>query len=672
VIFKPNPEGQNNEVIAKVTDPQGNESLEDNDESVTDLLGANEITAASIKLEDKLNDETQDAKTYYPNQDETPYVGDVASGNGDTAIDLATGLTNDTTPTLSFSLDNPLDANQTVEVIRYTIVNGTRAIADDVTAKLSTTDNKAFTLKDGELEQTYGTDYQYEIVLKTDDDVINTQTYDFRSDTIVEALEVVSTNFISSSNATDGTIVFKATEPNSKVTAKYTVGGVEQNPELTPNADGTYTLEVQGFNRYDPSGIVLTVIDAAGNINTQKVNFIRNLFTELSATRGPNTNVPDAYDDPLVTWTTPDQGRNTADAAGGGLVSTAGNDSLIIGLGDADDMGVGNGSIGDALTYGAPNAAPFSIDMGAGDDFVQVRGTAQNTNNGLINMGDGNDKLTFNQNISFGAFVINMGQGHDLVEVLGNTGIAQASTTTITFSDNNDTMFVAVNYDGTKNLDFGSGNNQLHVGGNLNGSGKVEFGNDNDIIYIGGTLGSALDFGNHNIINTSGGDDYLEVNGLSYRGLVNMGEGDDKVVLKGGIYDDSAHDVHQYNGGTNADGSEENDVLVLGREDAYHSLFFQNFETIDLTSAAIQTVTLTIDSLLRDDTQATYIKGGSEDIIKLGTENNNLNDSLNGSDVVWSKVDAEQKEVDGITYNAYTVTNTTEWVYIQDSITEII
>ena len=58
--------------------------------------------------------------------------------------------------------------------------------------------------------------------------------------------------------------------------------------------------------------------------------------------------------------------------------------------------------------------------------------------------------------------------------------------------------------------------------------------------------------------------------------------------------------------------------------------------------------------------------------MNLGSVEGDYTDKQGNTDVVWSKIDAEQKTVDGITYNAYTVAGGDQWVYIQDSITEII
>ncbi|TCP91316.1 hypothetical protein EDC44_13122 [Cricetibacter osteomyelitidis] len=508
---------------------EGNEATINDTSKSTPATSITKITLGDNFTDDfGVNDvrtEGADITTNYYNGNDSKYVGDVKSGSGNAAISLDTGLTNDATPTLNFTLDKPLADNQTVELKRYTLINGERGNTEDLTGKLvAPTDKQNYTLTD-DLAETYGTDYEYELVLKTDGKETVTKTHQFRLDTMVESMEVSEFKVDTKSNS--ATIVFKATgnsEINSTLTAKYPVGGgnMQEAAAVYNETDGTYTLTLTNYDRYNTAGVTLTTVDAAGNVNTQHVVALRNLFTELSTEQGPNPANKDAYDDGLITTLIANkkQAANTASAADGGLVATDGNDTIIIGLEQFGGFGVGNGAIG-ASASDTNNKAPFKVDTGAGDDFIQVRGDLQSFKGGTFKMGAGNDKLVISGGMVVGEYAFDLGEGNNLLRV--NKSVVNALTLSVNAGAGNDSLYFGDNWDGKKTVELGDGNNSIYVGGYIAGAqeSSIHFGKDDDSLVVTGNVNAP-----NTTIDFKGGNNYLKVGEDLISTTINAVEGD--------------------------------------------------------------------------------------------------------------------------------------------------
>lgn len=690
---------------------------------------ATTIVADSIKLGDNLTDEVDPSAAYAAaGKTGADFTGDIASvgadsatADFDTALALDSGLTNDTKPTLSFSLDNELSTGQQVVVTRYTIVNGIRTNAEEVLTK---TTGKDFEYQEAELEQTYGTDYEYEIQLLTDGKVTATQSHTFRLDTMVEAMQVTEATF----NDTKGsaTVVLTArdnSELNATVSATYTSGGKEV-PATVSAVNGVYTLTLDGFDRFDPAGLKVTVVDAAGNVRTETMQFMRNLFSSYNLVTGPDSTKDrdgiavkndGGFDDANRIG-----GKQlSADAASGdAFVPTAGNDTLILGLDQFGALNALNGSLSDQNYWGN---VPAVIDTGAGDDFIHVRGAFQGFegNASSLKMGDGNDKLQLDENVvAYTAnpkFVVDMGEGNNLINLKG--WVAAGIQSAVTFGSGNDTMLVGSNFDGKKNVNFGDGDNVLKVGGYVANTGTISFGTGDDAAIISSNFthstmttgdgkdtviigGDVLNSGNairETVIDTGAGDDVINIagrlstggtlgdstadlkilagegndemtiTGQAYRGLVDMGAGDDSLTI-GKVYLDSNPNQLRLDGG------EGNDTIYLtGTDNEQYSMrTIKNFETIDMSDAKAQYLFVEHNYLTEVDTNTElFIKGGSEDKVNFGPggrPDGDLRDTIGNAKVVWSKIDAEQRTVDGVTYDAYTVASSDQWVYIQQGV----
>ncbi|MDU8925655.1 hypothetical protein RYD26_12275, partial [Pasteurellaceae bacterium LIM206] len=728
----------------------GNEATINDTSKATPATSITKLTLGDNFTDDfgssNVRTESADITTKYYNGDNSKYVGEIGNGSGDTAKTLNTGLTNDATPTLNFTLDKPLADNQTVELTRYTLINGERGNIEDLTGKLASNDKQNYTLTD-DLAETYGASYEYEIVLKTDGKQTATKTHQFRLDTMVEPMEI--TQFDVNTKTNSATIVFKATgnsETNAKLTVTYPAGGNEtKTAEAVDNGDGTYTLTLTNYDRYNTKGIQLTTVDAAGNVNTQRIVALRNLFTELSTEQGPNPENKSAYDDNLITTLIANkkQSMNVASGDKGGLVTTDGNDSIIIGLEQFGSFGLSNGSVGDAATN---KGVPFKVDTGAGDDFIQIRGSMQSFKGATFDMGAGNDKLVIGGAMVVGSYAFNLGEGNNLFRI--NQDVVNASELTINAGSGNDTLYFGKNWDGKKTIDLGDGDNSVYVGGYIAGGQestiiygkgddslvvtgninapdtKIDFKGGNNYLKVGADLISttinaveetsdsvgsnyfniANDFTNSKIISGSGndivtvgnhiegasssitlgaGDDMLTVKLLGKASTlaavpkIDMGEGNDNVIIteqftRGVITMGAGDDtitVEKFftSSGTKdtlyVDGGDGHDTLVLkGANAEVSSQRFGNIETIDLTAATKQTLTLRLDDLLSDSSKETTVLGGSEDTVKFTGKG------------TWSQTGS--KEADGVTFYEYTNNNggtvTDEKVWIQEGMNVIL
>ncbi|MFB6348052.1 hypothetical protein ACFBZI_01100 [Moraxella sp. ZJ142] len=703
---------------------------------IDNTAGTPQVT--DIKLHDNLTDEPLVAGKYqYSNfyKDNDPkFVGDVTSAaNPDDAVNLATGLTNDKDATLTFTLDKEPAAGQTVKVYRYTLSEGTKVVTgadgkpvevkeftefdkNDVSADLTHNGlNYTLTPKgDNVLGDTFNTSYRYKVVIedKNGDELSTSDkgTFDFRLDTLVEQMSVEKFD------PATGEVVFVPaglSEVEATIEYRYTAGtGKTDWVKVSAENDGKYHLSLPNIDRKVAGTLELRVTDAAGNVSESKVSLLRNLFSDLTTDGGPLTNPDKDFDQSLITNGKLLGKQKTGTAEQGAITATDGNDTIIVGLDykPFGGFGVSNGSLGSTVGY------DLKVDLGAGDDSLQFRGTGQSMNAGLVATGSGSDRISLERGFVIGTYSFDLGKG---VDQAGDTNILRvggdivnAATTNIYGGDGNDTIDVGGDYDGTKNIDLGEGNNTLRVGygpkggndlvkkidfttgsgddvisvkgdistiagqkqafnlgdgdnlvevgNNVDTDGTFTFGNGNDTMNIKGTLaGGTIEFGD--------GNDSLTVDSIAKTGAdnvkINFGAGDDSLTITGSQVNTAQGRI---------DGGEGNDTLVLRGEDLnldYSQVL--NFETIDMRAivGAIgnQTVSLTLDDLQRegDTVKELYIKGDVNDTVDFGRNGEATKQGGNGAIQfkdsggalqqnwnVWEKTDANIVK-DGVVYDKY-------------------
>ena len=680
---------------------------------------------SSVTLVDDLTDETPNAQNYYPNKNTGPYVGNVGNANTakfDTAVSLKSGLTNDKTPTLNFTLDRAVATDESVEVIRHTMVNGHTARSENVSNKVSLKQgsDKSYSLTDS-LADTYGTDYKYTVRVKKGNKVVNEKSHAFRLDTTVESMEITKAEF--NDRAKSAKISLKSrgnSEVGATVTYKYMADGREVKGSITDRGNkGVYDLNLQGFNRKDTRGLTLETVDAAGNVTTQKVNFLRNLFSEYNTEKGVDVTKASIDDNARVGVIMGGAtGRQATTTGSNAIKATNGNDTLVVGLEQFGGFGLLNGSVADE--GGVANPRTQNINFGAGDDFLLIRGSLQAfERDATIKMGAGNDKVQINDavegTIANPKFKLDMGDGDDLL-VLKN-GVGSTIRSTLLFGNGNDSMFVGGTFNGRKeNVDFGNGNNTLNIGKDLVNNGaiaqsRITFGKDNDTLVISGNFDNK-----ETTINMGNGDNFVQVGGGIRSGSIISGSGNDTYELgqigwSGGLGHNSqslnvktgaGNDIvtirgHAFRGGIHLEGGDDtlslntiqgsvsntntmvfdggagNDTLKLtGSKQSYDMDIIRNFETIDMASTQTkQTLSVTGASLKKStNSNKLYIKAGAEDTVNLGDGNASKANFKDGK-LTWSKVNSEQQTIDGTVYDAYNLATTDQWVYIQQGTTVV-
>ena len=748
VTFTPLAAGESNEVKAIVKDPQGNSSKEGIDTAKTEEA---EVPPAKIVVEvkDDFTDEYKGAKT----RSEGTEANDLLSGNGGLGkyegvvgangktIDasdatklqaiktLADGLTNDATPTVTFTLDNKITSAQNMVIYRETVTKDGDVFNKEVLTNKFTVsaDGKTYSFTDA-LPETFGTQYRYtaEVQNKATNAVELTTRQDIYLDTQVESMEVTAMANNKDGNLTSITFsITDRSEVGAVVKISYpNTAGTTSTTTAEINNDGTYTVNLaDNFNRYSTDGMQVTVIDSAGNIASTKTMYIRNLFSNMNTEMGPDPSQGRKFNVGLITDIINRQATNE-----NGLKFTDDNDHLVVGLDEyARKAGV-NGNMASMVGGGELN-----VDTGAGDDHIQLRGNLQSWRGGSLKMGEGNDKLTFDtaEVTTGGQYNIDFGNGNDRLVI--NGAVNTQSTMKVSFGEGNDSMYVKSNLDGSGSglYDFGNGDNSLEVGGYVTKSQTFLFGNGSDSFVVAGhfdyatvtmgqgndlfKVGSNLRYGA--TVNMGEGDDVLVAGGIN-NGLdaqtvtVDMGEGDDTATFTSinggkvemGAGDDvlnittlsgdgkinlgTGDDIVNFSGrvtGGTVDGGEGNDIAVLKEVGhSYEMSNFKNVEIFDLTTDGRQDINIRLSDLQQDgDTLSkVYIRGTSLDTVDLGNNNNygdtaqNLKDTSNGilgSNVgTWAKGATET--VDGVTYDVYSYTSgntgtiTTELVYIEQGI----
>ena len=709
-----------------VQDKAGNDAASFTDTDVTNSSTVQDKpnSISSVTLVDNLTDETPKAQNYYP-KNAGPYVGNVGNANTanfDTAVSLKSGLTNDKTPTLNFTLDRAVATDESVEVIRHTMVNGHTARSENVTNKVSLKQgsDKSYSLTDS-LTDTYGTDYKYTVRVKKGNKVVNEKSHAFRLDTTVESMEITKADFNDKTKSAKISLKSRGnSEVGATVTYKYMADGREMKGSITDRGNkGVYDLNLQGFDRKDTRGLTLETVDAAGNVTTQKVNFLRNLFSEYNTERGVDVTKPSIDDANRVgaIMGAALAGRQATATGKDAIKATNGNDTLVVGLEKFGRFNELNGSVADEGGVARPRTQ--DINFGAGDDFLLIRGNLQAfERESIIKMGAGNDKVQINGAIT--GLVANpklqldMGDGDDLLVV--KKGVGSTIRSTLLFGNGNDSMFVDGDFNGRKeNVNFGDGNNTLNIGRHLINNGaiaksNITFGKDNDTLVISGNFDNK-----ETTINMGNGDNFVQVGGGIRSGSIISGSGNDTYELgqigwSGGLGHNSqslnvktgaGNDIvtirgHAFRGGIHLEGGDDtlslntiqnisntnslvfdggagHDTLKLtGSKQNYSMDLIRNFETIDMASTQTkQTLGIKSASLKKStNSNKLYIKAGAEDIVNLG-DGNDSKANLKDGKLTWSKVNSEQQTIDGTVYDAYNLATTDQWVYIQQGTTVV-
>ncbi|OOF56439.1 Ig-like domain repeat protein, partial [Rodentibacter myodis] len=568
-------------VKANAKDKAGNTNSDDDEARDNPEPVPPKITT---QVMDNLSDETTGADAILQALDKNdptlPTYKGVVGSNGltiDTSSEeklqliksLSDGLTNDNAHDVSFTLDAALDPAYTIKFYRVQVEqqmidkldsdgNAVKDEKGNVVKELQeatfnrvemgatkSADGLAYTLDADDLPETYGTQYRY-IAEVTDSkgNVVQTARQDIYLDTMVDSMEVTSTTAGQQSGAIAAMTFSMNGRSEVGATIRITYKDMtktEHTVTATANNDGTYSVDFSktgALNRYNTDGMQVEVIDAAGNISTSKTMMMRNLFSDMTLETGPDPSDVSRFNIANIALSASPQISNE-----NGFLFTDGNDHLIVGLDEYKDTTV-NGNMASMILGGARTFA-----TGAGDDHIQLRGNLQTWRGGRLDMGEGNDKLTFNtaEIGTGGPYNIDMGDGNN--QIIINGAVNRGATIVATFGSGNDSVISKSNLDGSgsSNYNFGDGDNRLEVGGYITQAQTFAFGSGNDVVQVNSNIDYAtltLGEGNNLVqmggylhygatVTAGGGDDVFVANQLRGSGStnVNLGGGDDSFTV---------------------------------------------------------------------------------------------------------------------------------------------
>ncbi len=332
-------------------------------------------------------------------------------------------------------------------------------------------------------------------------------------------------------------------------------------------------------------------------------------------------------------WVNTGTGEASVDGgAGNDTIFTGAQNDLVFG-GDGNDTVFDDGAVGGPGRY-------FSggnyFDLGAGNDYLEVDGAANNT----VVAGTGNDVVTLN---GAGNNTVNLGDGDDTLTVNGN------GNNTVDAGTGNDS--VTLNASGTQNVTLGDGSDFLEVDGNGNvnatgGTGDdwiqiygdgihtIDLGAGNDSLYIAGEG----DIGLITTILGGEGNDSVEIT-EDHRLNADLGAGDDSITLR--ARDLENDDTVAGNAGqdtmilTNISGNPQNGRL--GESETQRTTGFEFFDLRDggielhltdnliesaednsvtvITESAVDTQTVDMTAVTAPDYSFTLRGGDAQDIV---------------------------------------------------------
>jgi len=269
------------------------------------------------------------------------------------------------------------------------------------------------------------------------------------------------------------------------------------NFSLGVDLDGDGNLIEENNGLITPSGVNRIGVSGAGNVTLASAGSMLGFaLAGGTATGAVLANISNADGDETASFTTgAGADQILSDGLLGDVVTNSGNDTVTV-----------NGSV-EVNLLTEVNHASGSISTGEGNDTVLISGSLQGNIRGgaLVNLGAGNDTLQLGDDadVSVGEeAVINAGEGNDSVtlsgSIVGDTaGVADADTLSgeINMGAGDDTVTFNLLGQGNQTnslvqglLTGGSGNNTLSVSGNANATLVASDASNTDRVTDFGTL----------------------------------------------------------------------------------------------------------------------------------------------------------------------------------------
>jgi hypothetical protein len=225
-----------------------------------------------------------------------------------------------------------------------------------------------------------------------------------------------------------------------------------------------------------------------------------------------------------------------SDSPVGGIIDTGDGNDTIIGTGGRTGIHIQDST----------------INTGKGNDIITATGyLALNADRkSFLNTGEGDDVITaININDGYGITSVgslDTGSGNDIIIGTGtNSKVGIALGGYSNTGDGNDTITGSGRYTGFGNsgiFNAGNGEDSIISHGRLGNSGQLFLGDGNDSIIVD-TIIEAENIPNHAIrnynssfIGTGDGNDVITSTGVIYNeGVIETGNGDDSIIVDGGV-----------------------------------------------------------------------------------------------------------------------------------------
>lgn len=326
-------------------------------------------------------------------------------------------------------------------------------------------------------------------------------------------------------------------------------------------------------------------------------------------------------------------------ASGGTTSAGAGNDTIVVGKAVGGTTSINAGSGNDTLR-GTELRRNVSIDMGDGDDTVDVQSYT-----GTMNLGQGNNALTAH----YAAGRLSAGDGSNTVTTTNIMG-------TMIFGDGNNKI-ATINTSGQ--IIFGNGDNQVTAS---TGSGNVTFGKGNNTItgdlWLGGNI-TAGEGDNHirirsldgNII-AGNGNNTIDLDSMasSNSSAMVLGHGDNTVTVRstsGNIQMGDGNNTLRWDSAMDASikiGNGNNTVIGRSQSPFDNLVLGDGNNTLELSNDN-RAFTRSASNILGNG-QNTIFLGGYGEQVKHGSGNNTYLNWTMTQNEIQARNDANQAFMD--------------------------
>ncbi|SUD91833.1 Protein of avirulence locus involved in temperature-dependent protein secretion [Psychrobacter phenylpyruvicus] len=554
-----------------------------NNDSITQIIDLPAtILATRVVFVEVTDDSNEEVENLPANQNSAYGVNGVYTGivanNSDGSVQtdpaVLQGLTNDTTPTITVTLEKPLRtatsgiADEAVQVV-LTPTQGEPVILDMGQAQVSA-DGMTYTWSNFTLAQTQalGNDYRVDaqVVAGTVKPTLSTE---FTLDTLAGRPTV---SLVQEENAFDGTNDSENNQANIQV-----IGG-------TGEVGGTVIFDVNRNGIFD-AGDVSTVADANGNWklaiselagkfdfandgdtttgsaettnssanrNQTKDLYANLMFVDKAGNKLPNESFAKFYlfdettggaaflasDEPLgatIYNRYNSNGKNSININQRGEIQTDGTgqnvEAIVFDSDNTDKLIIVDGNM---QAIAAP-LIDFAVLTGNGNDFFTLSGRQSLRTH--VYMGEGDDTYEGFRIRGYGGRpIVDLGSGNDILNIE-----SYVRTAIVNLGEGNDTANVGTYISDTE-VRLGNGNNLLTVGNYLEERTTITAGSGNDTINIGQTLNDDSRGGVWvSNINAGDGDNTINIKGRLIASLASeagygeiiTGSGQDNITISG-------------------------------------------------------------------------------------------------------------------------------------------